>query len=205
MREVSCTCNDTAAETVVGVLKQLAEVSANDQKRIIRIGGDEKIFETNDELSDVKVDGVLDTTPYVPTIRASRRKGQSINPPSISSQTSQVVQSVPSIVVANSGPRVSSADRQVVEDVVKEFVDSRRKFTAFDVTKEVRSRGVTARHGALKSVVREMFENDNMLSYVRELIEIDGVSVPPFLYLPNGDDPEDYFSDNNVNGHLVTA
>lgn len=206
MKNVGFTCNESALPTVTGILKQLAEVSSNRQKRIIRIGGDEKIFSADDIVFDITIDGALDTTPYIPSIRKSRRKNQSSNPPSlVSSASSQPVPSVTSVVASDSQTQISDENKETVVDVVKEFVDSRRKFTAFDITKEVKSRGVRERHGSIKKIVHEMFENDDMLSYIRELIQIDNVSTAPFLYLPNGDDPEDYFSENQISGQLVTA
>ena len=127
------------------------------------------------------VNGVIDTASYTPS-----------RPLRLQKPTNDAV-SVP----APSGSSVVASDpnEDIVAEVVKEFVESDELFTAYDITKTARQRGAIGKHNDLKKLVHDIYLDDEMPSYSREVVEIplnDGSTVRPFLYLPNGSDVEDY-------------
>lgn len=97
---------------------------------------------------------------------------------------------------------VSDADRQIVEDVVKEYVSKGWKFTAYNITVEVRKRGVSGKHSELKRIVHDMYADSEMDDYGRRTEDV-GSAIKPFLYYkPNAtgedeDEDEDDASDTN--------
>jgi hypothetical protein len=54
------------------------------------------------------------------------------------------------------------ATRQMVEDEIGDKVAKKHMFTAWDITRVVRQKGGSGRHGELKVVVHELFANGEM-------------------------------------------
>ena len=52
--------------------------------------------------------------------------------------------------------------RQLIAEIVKTQTDSGQMFTAFDITTMVRQRGRQVRHGEVRDVVHELFQNGSM-------------------------------------------
>lgn len=90
---------------------------------------------------------------------------------------------------------ISVADRQIVEEVVEEFVSKGWQFTAYNITTEAKKRGAGDRHLNLKQAVHDMFKNDEIKSYSRDLVDIKSVGSKAYLYSPSGSDVNDYDED----------
>jgi hypothetical protein len=203
-KTISLECSDSASPVVIGVLKQLEEVGKNGQTRTIRIGGDEKVFGNGiDTISNIMVDGVLDNTPYTPSI-PTRKRSNTVNGNNDNSDGSDG--SDGSNVVDLSTAPVTPAtpvntDDTVIAQVIKEYTDANKMFTAFDISREAIKRGVNQKHGQIKRVVHGLLSNTP--NYTRSLIAIDNVKINPFLYYPDSADPATYFVDNNLVGCVV--
>ncbi len=67
--------------------------------------------------------------------------------------------------------------------IVRRKVEGRERFTAYDVTREVRARGYFLRHADCRAVVHGMFAA-NMLGsdYDRILADLGGSDGPAFIY-----------------------
>ena len=85
----------------------------------------------------------------------------------------------------------TATNKQIVEDVVIDFVKAGRMFTAVDATREAKSQGATERHLHMKGSVHSMqkYMEDN--EYERTLIDV-GNGNKAFLYHPDHLDPNDY-------------
>lgn len=85
---------------------------------------------------------------------------------------------------------------QVVEQTVAEKTQAGELFTAHDVTKAVRAkvgRGVNVSHNDVKQEVHNLFANGQMGSdYSRNLANLPGVPVQPWVYHRTTDDPASY-------------
>lgn len=83
--------------------------------------------------------------------------------------------------------------KQVVRDEVIKKVSKSESFTAFDITKLVRRTGIGIRHNECKFIVHAMYrEEDIMPEFQRTLVQLPGVSIQPWLYHPDSQDPDDY-------------
>ena len=82
-----------------------------------------------------------------------------------------------------------------VLSVVQDCLSRGEGFSAFDVTKSVRAKGVVARHGDMKTVVHEAFETGRMGDWERTLVLFPNALVKAFLYHPSG-----YDVDTHMNG-----
>lgn len=82
--------------------------------------------------------------------------------------------------------------RQLVEDAIDEKINSGDMFTAFNITRAVRSDGTRARHEDVKSVVHQIFNSGKMGNYTRSQINVAGANIQPFLYHPVGADITEY-------------
>jgi len=87
---------------------------------------------------------------------------------------------------------ISVADRQIVEDVVTEFVSKGWQFTAYNITTEAKKRGANDRHRNLKQAVHDMFKGNEITGYSRDLVDIKSVGAKAYLYSPSGSDVNDY-------------
>ncbi len=82
--------------------------------------------------------------------------------------------------------------RQLIADIVKSQTDAGAMFTAFDITNMVRQRGKQVRHGEVRDVVHELFQNGSMgASYERSVVDV-GAPSKPFVYHPFSADPNSY-------------
>lgn len=87
---------------------------------------------------------------------------------------------------------VDAATRKLVEDIVQERVQANVMFTAFDITTEARRRGGNARHGEVRDLVHEIFQQGRMgAAYNRSTIDV-GAPTRPFLYHHFNVDPANY-------------
>ena len=77
-----------------------------------------------------------------------------------------------------------------VKETVMSKVDSNEIFTAFDITKDLRSQSLTVKHDDIKSIVREMWYNGDMIGYKREIVRVGGAK--PYVYLPVTGDANSY-------------
>ena len=91
----------------------------------------------------------------------------------------------------------SPACENLIREVVREFVDGDRLFTAFDVSKETQCRLKAAgepfeRHRHMKNIIhRETEEFTTSGEYGRQLHDV-GASTQAFLYFPPSADPNSY-------------
>jgi hypothetical protein len=73
----------------------------------------------------------------------------------------------------------------LVEEQVASFSLTQTSFTAYDITKALRSvTGEFIPHSAIKPLVSEMFKNNKMSNYTRELGNFPGVGKQPWVYKP---------------------
>src|SRR5260370_42205330 len=87
-----------------------------------------------------------------------------------------------------------AATEQLGRQIVQAKVQAGEMFTAFDVTQEARRRGSQVRHGDVKDVVHDCFQQGLMgATYQRALIDI-GAPTQPFLYHRFDSDPRSYRS-----------
>ena len=93
---------------------------------------------------------------------------------------------------------ISVADRQIVEDVVTEFVSKGWQFTAYNITTEAKKRGANDRHLNLKQAVHDLFKGNEITGYSRDLVDIKSVGAKAYLYSPSGSDVNDYDADSDA-------
>lgn len=88
------------------------------------------------------------------------------------------------------------ADRMRIETEVQEKVGNCEVFTAFDVTKALRSKysDFTERHKAVRSVVHEIFENGDIVDYnrTRTNLNVKGNDIAVFVFHPANIDISQY-------------
>jgi bifunctional DNA-binding transcriptional regulator/antitoxin component of YhaV-PrlF toxin-antitoxin module len=92
---------------------------------------------------------------------------------------------------------MDTATVELIKDEVIDKVSKDEAFTAFDITCEMRKKlgNKCPRHGVIKSVVHKVFsEPDVMPGFIRTLIRLNNVPVPPFLYHPEGYDTNLYIT-----------
>ncbi len=86
-----------------------------------------------------------------------------------------------------------TASIQIAEEIIREKVDARAMFTAFDVSREAHQRGSPERHRHLKQVIHAAFDRGDMgTDYDRTLVRLPGVKRPAWLYHRKQDDPNTY-------------
>ena len=87
----------------------------------------------------------------------------------------------------------------LIDEVVNEFANGTRMFTAYEVSKEVQTRSKDAglpvvRHLHMKEVIHAQLMNQltvNNGSYQRQLKDV-GAPTPAWVYYPDGGDPSGY-------------
>ena len=80
-----------------------------------------------------------------------------------------------------------------IEEVVTEFTNADKMFTAWDVTMEVRKRSKDrVQHFEVKKEVHRMFDQGGMCSYNRTLANLPNINPQPWIYHPLGFDPSLY-------------
>lgn len=72
---------------------------------------------------------------------------------------------------------------QKVNAELSENIRMNRIFTAFDITKRIRTEGVKCKHEDVKQLVHNAFLNGEMDNYGRSLIDV-GTAIQPWLYCP---------------------
>jgi len=85
---------------------------------------------------------------------------------------------------------IGSADSQIVEEVVEDWVDDEKMFTAFDVSVEAKKRGAQCRHREMKSTIHELMRYNS--NYRKQTLQVRGAYTKPFVYLPHGSDISEY-------------
>jgi hypothetical protein len=80
-----------------------------------------------------------------------------------------------------------------ITDVVNNFVNDNKLFTAYDVTVEVRKK-VSGRvpHDEVKREVHKLFNSGSIFGYNRALANLSGVNPQPWVYHPLAADPTTY-------------
>jgi len=89
---------------------------------------------------------------------------------------------------------LNSDEAKAVKDVVTMNVNQGVMFTAFDITKYLRSKGNKVQHRNTKEIVHALFSHGDMSGYDRSLANIPNVSPQPFVYYPVSEDPSTYQS-----------
>jgi len=206
MKKVTLQVNDAAEKVVVGVLTHLASLADKGQKRTIRIGGDEKVYDGSIcEVYDIEVDG-QPTSGYTPVIpnRTSTPKttlptSSTLAPTPVPTPTP--ITTPPSVAAAaiatqqgNSAP--DSDLEEQVDVIVTDLCEGDGLFTAYDITKEIRNAGVSCRHAKVRRIVHNTYNNGEMDdNYMRSLIFVDS-NVQAFVYHPANVDPNVYLGDD---------
>src|ERR1043166_9105021 len=90
---------------------------------------------------------------------------------------------VPGPVLARRAVMIRRSTRTLIEQIVAGHVGMGNAFTAFDVTRELRSQGVQVVHEAAKRVVHGLYFAGAMPGYTRDLRPMGG-PVPAFVYFP---------------------
>lgn len=100
----------------------------------------------------------------------------------------------------------SIATRQLIENSIQGFIGKRNPFTAFDVTKDIRSKGGShERHNELKKEVHQIFDDGQMQDYNRSLVRLPSAPGPAFLYHPPEVDPNSYVAGTATPQTVVQA
>lgn len=81
--------------------------------------------------------------------------------------------------------------QQKIDEVVKEFVEAGRIFTAFEVSLAVKEKGVRERHRNMRSYVHESIAEQAGQSYTRTLRDV-GAPVQAWVYHRLRDSPYEY-------------
>lgn len=81
--------------------------------------------------------------------------------------------------------------REKIDEVVKEFVEEGRMFTAFEVSLAVKEKGVRERHRNMRSYVHESIAEQGGQSYSRSLRDV-GAPVQAWVYHRLRDNPHEY-------------
>jgi len=89
-----------------------------------------------------------------------------------------------------------------IENVLWDKIGKGEAFTAFSITKDVRSSGEQVEHHEVREYVHDFMldEMDFYLDYVKSLELING-SVEAFVYYPDDMEPEDAVSSLNISGN----
>ncbi len=78
-------------------------------------------------------------------------------------------------------------------DVVNDFVDDTKMFTAWDVTVELRKQSKNRiQHFEVKKEVHRIFDQGNMFGYNRALANLPNIALQPWIYHPLNADPNMY-------------
>ena len=87
----------------------------------------------------------------------------------------------------------SLENREILEGVIEKKVSQNKAFTAFDITMQAKKLGMDEKHRFIKNTIHRIMEEDYS-HYHKQLINIKGVDIPPFLYFPDGYNVNDYCS-----------
>jgi len=183
-------CNDHAYPLVIGVLKHLEKLSVDNVSRVIRIGGEEITFDgtrARCSVDSIIVDGRLNADPYVSSGRLNARSKNATNSNVVNPS---VITPAPAPVVDNDV--LDSVEADVISDIIDDKVGQGQMFTAYDITKELRSSGTRTYHRNTKEIVHALFLKGNMQGYTRSLVSVPNAPIKPFLYHPMGSDISTY-------------
>jgi len=90
----------------------------------------------------------------------------------------------------------------IVFDVILEKINKKEMFTAFDVFKEVKKRGLKEKYRDIKKDINSLYFSI-MFDYERSIVHIPNVSISTFIYHPKGTDANKYVKINNLSKHSV--
>jgi hypothetical protein len=94
--------------------------------------------------------------------------------------------------------------RNAIMDVVGELTNQGKLFSAFDVTKMLRAKGINEPHRSVKQEVHSMYRNLGMpTNYERELVHLANNDTA-WVYYPEGADPQTY-DPNALPGKNMTS
>lgn len=100
--------------------------------------------------------------------------------------------------------------RVILEDVITDYVNNHKMFTAYDVTVESTKKAVREskilkiRHFDVKGYIHKfLLDNLDSFGYSRSILKLKGITESPFVYYPDGSDPNDYqIIDKNNNKNI---
>lgn len=85
----------------------------------------------------------------------------------------------------------TSSEQREIKLVVDKFVGNNFMFTAYDVTKTVRARGIDIKHADVRDEVRRLFRN-GVCNYTNTVVDVGNSNGAPFVYHLMTDDPNVY-------------
>lgn len=207
MKTVSFNCSDESVDLFAKILGQLKEV---DGSRKIRIGGSEYSFiEGIDSIEDVYIDGT--NYRYVDQDEFAKIRAQAIQAIPIPAPANVLVaddtndtsdtdtddsDSDNDSDEDDQTTNLSNDDSDAVRRELADFMRMTRIFTAFDITKIVRKRGVRCKHDDVKQIVHSVYMSGGMSGYNRDLVDM-GRDIQPWLYCPDSRDPSEYNHGDN--------
>ena len=92
----------------------------------------------------------------------------------------------------------STENQEIIDQVLKTFIDQGRAFTAFEVSLEAKSKGATERHRDMKGYIHSsevITDNMEFGDYIQTLVRVGeehGQDLKAFLYHPKSFDPVTY-------------
>jgi hypothetical protein len=200
---ISFKCNESTTQLFLEILHKLAKAGDNNHTRKIRVGGDEYAFVGGcDTVSDIAVDGSLyanftdaekeDFVTLRDAVAITSMPAPVATLPSPSTGPSCILPttSFSNPTVDTDDDLLDSADAIAVKDVITSKVTQNQMFTAFDITKDLRTNGTQVHHRNIKRIVHALYNQGEMQGYDRCLVTIG--SARPFLYHPISADPATY-------------
>lgn len=92
----------------------------------------------------------------------------------------------------------NTVNQEIINEVLKTFIDQGRAFTAFEVSLEAKSKGATERHRDMKGYIHSselITDNMEFGDYSQTLVNVgteQGQTLKAFLYHPKSFDPNTY-------------
>lgn len=195
MRKISFQCEEESVDMFVKILHKLQGVESN---RKIRVGGDEHCFYGDiDSVSDV----AIDDRPYSNLSPSEQRSFMIVRTNAIpnASVFTRTPTTAPSVSQDDSRDNDNEDDTPVsaldsdaigtIRSVISDKIEQEGTFTAFDITMELRKRGMQVYHRDVKEMVHNMYDNGDMEDYARTLLDV-GSGTKALLYHPGDFDAQ---------------
>lgn len=207
MKKVSFECNDESLSLFVNLINKLVDVSSRRSDCKIRVGGDEFAFLGGiDGIDNFKIDDrcfaslISQELTDIHDCRVSAihaRRISAIQPPPVVQVSTPPTDGnaipVPANIPVSTPPTTTSLnddDIQDIKGVVNDLMSKNEMFTAYDVTKELRHSGKSVKHYEVKEIVHAMYNDNEMGTYRKGLASFG--NPPPFVYHPDGVNPDTY-------------
>lgn len=185
-KKITLECNDSGCSAIMGVLKHLEKLSTSETSRVIRIGGDERLFNgASDKISSIELDGVLNTDEYISVGKLHKDACQPV-----SSTPTAAPTTAPTTPDPNTND-LSKQDADVIQNLVMNKIKVEEMFTAFDITKQARNGGMRIFHEQVKNVIRDMHLTLANEDYTRTPMSM-VTGKTAMVYHKIGADPEQY-------------